>query len=765
MMINKKVIWLFLFILIPVITLADNPAGLKNKWVNHTDLKNVVSVAVDKTSPFAYCGSEGGLFVVNLQTGEVIKKYTNIDGLINNNITSVYVDSLDRLWIGATDGSISILNFQTNSFRYIYDIKNSNETNKSINDFIQSGNYMFVATGYGIQKISVSNFSFVDAPYYQLGTFAGKSKVSTLTMLNGKIFAGTVSGVAYANLFNANLNDPNSWTNYNVAPLNANVKCSEAFDGKIFFGSQTGFMYFDFQYWQLYPNSNVANSQIFDVKAVGDNLYFIAGNAVYYASKNNLSQITQYAPSGNYLSLNGYNNQPLVGVFENGLGLTVNGSFTNVYPNCPYRNSFDYLSIGQDGVLWAAGGQDITGFAAGFYKYDNGSWSSYNTTNTPEIGSSNFFRKIYSNNGTVWALCFGGGPTRITGSRINNFNPSNSPLPGIAGAPNYCVPFGGAYDNSGIFWMSFYGADNSKGIYAVTGDTSFVGFVNPGIIIAAHLEQVAIDNYNTKWVSSSGNPGGVYFFNENGTINNPADDIYGFYNLNDFESNDITSVIVDKNNEVWVSTINGVFIISDPYAAIRNPNQKPAPVKLGIISGNLRVPFTENCKCIAIDVLNQKWVGTKNNGVFHLSSDGSTLIEQFNVTNSPLLNNEITSIAVNPVDGRAYFGSLYGLSSLQTDAIAPVTDFDKIICSPNPYVLPSGVNLKIDGLVENSSVKIITLTGDVVAEFDSPGGKIASWDGKDKRGNYVPSGVYIVVGYNKDGSKVGKGKLAVVKRN
>jgi len=162
--------------------------------------------------------------------------------------------------------------------------------------------------------------------------------------------------------------------------------------------------------------------------------------------------------------------------------------------------------------------------------------------------------------------------------------------------------------------------------------------------------------------------------------------------------------------------------------------------------------------------LNQKWVGTKNNGVFHLSSDGTTLIEQFNTTNSPLLNNEITSIAVNPADGRAYFGSLYGLSSVQTDAISPLAEFDRIICSPNPYLVPPKVNLRIDGLVENSSVKIITLTGDVVAEFDSPGGKIASWDGKDKRGNYVPSGVYIVVGFNKDGSKVGKGKLAVVKR-
>jgi hypothetical protein len=236
------------------------------------------------------------------------------------------------------------------------------------------------------------------------------------------------------------------------------------------------------------------------------------------------------------------------------------------------------------------------------------------------------------------------------------------------------------------------------------------------------------------------------------------------YYTNEFGVDNITGVIIDKNNEVWISSNNGVFIISNPLAAIQNPNQKPPPQKLGIISGNLKVPFTENCKCITTDVLNQKWIGTENNGVFHLSSDGSTLIETFNITNSPILSNQINSIAVNSQDGRAYFGTLSGLSSVQTDAISPLTDFDKIICSPNPYMVPPRVGLKIDGLVENSIVKILSLGGDVIIEFNSPGGRIASWDGKDSKGKYVASGIYLVVGFDKDGKKVGKGKLAIIKQ-
>ncbi len=157
-------------------------------------------------------------------------------------------------------------------------------------------------------------------------------------------------------------------------------------------------------------------------------------------------------------------------------------------------------------------------------------------------------------------------------------------------------------------------------------------------------------------------------------------------------------------------------------------------------------------------------VGTESNGVFHLSEDGSTLIEQFNTSNSPITDNKVNCIIVSPRTGKAYFGTNKGLSVVSTDAIRPLEEFNEIICQPNPYILPSNVQLKIDGLVENSNVKIITLTGEVIAELTSPGGRIASWNGLDKNGNLVPSGIYIVVAYNKDGSKVGKGKLAIVRR-
>lgn len=741
----------------------DNiPPGNSGKWEIHTDMKNVISIAVSGTSNTAFCATEGGIFSVDLNNGNILQKYTSLNGLINNNVTALTVDSYNRLWIGGTDGSISIYDIDKKSFYHIYDIKNSGESNKSINDFMIYNNFIYIATSYGIHKVSISSYNFIDAPYTQLGTFSINTKVTGLAFAQNIIFASTVSGVAYAPL-SSNLNNPTSWSNYNVNPLDENVNVIEEFDNMIFAGSLDGFWYYNFSGWQPYPSPSLANSHIRSAVEIGDRFFISTSGEVVFVYKNNLLNLNSYYQSGIYnVIFKDNQGNPILGEKENGIVYQINGQFQKYFPNGPNRNLFNYISEDDNGNIWGAGAS----FEAGFYKYDGNVWTAYTIATHPEIGNSNNFSKIICGYGNIWALNFGGGPTIIrSDGSIKNYNTTNSNLPGIQSDPYYCVPNGGAYDNKGIFWVCFYQQNSGRSLYAYTGDSNFIGFANPPIMSIANFEEMAIDAYNTKWiVSGLSTPPGLYFFNENNTLNDPGDDIYGIYYTGEIGINDVTDVIIDKNNEVWFTTNNGVFIINNPLAAIQNPQQKPAPIKLGLISGGLKVPFTENCRCISTDILNQKWIGTESNGVFHLSEDGSTLIEQFNTTNSPIADNRVNEIVISPLTGKAYFATLKGLSAVNTDAIKPVEEFDKITCSPNPYLVPNNIALKIDGLVENSSVKIITLSGEIIKEFDSPGGRIATWDGLDLKGKVVPSGIYIVVAFNKDGSKVGKGKIAVVRK-
>jgi ligand-binding sensor domain-containing protein len=693
----------------------------------------------------------------------VIQKFTNLNGLLNIDLTSLAIDSQERLWVGAIDGSISIYNVSNGTWRYIFDIKNSTESDKTIHYFRQDGNFMFVATGYGIHKIGISDFRFIDAPYTKLGGIPINTPVYSLTFLNNNLFAATKAGVAYANYTTSNLNDPASWTSYRFSPLNTDVVTIETFDNKVFAGSPTGFMYFNGSTWVFYPNGSVSSTNIKSIKAIGDDLYFISGLDIYYSHKSNLSSITPFVLQNNFTTLSHDNDlNPIAGTTNSGILIKIGNQFEYEFPNGPLTNNFNHLAIDGEGNLWAAGG---TG-TAGFYMFDGSLWTNYNTATFPQIGNSNWFQKIVASGNKVWAISFGGGPTLLeNGIVVQNYNPSNSNLPGSAD-PNFSAAYGGGFDNNDIFWVTYFVTNTGRSLYAFTGSNTWVGIQNPTTIATANYSEVAVDNYNTKWVTISGQRNGLYFFNENGTINNPGDDVFGFYSNDEFgsEVQNIVDVIVDKNNEVWIATNNGVFIIRNPLAAIQNPSQKPRPEKLGIISGGFRVPFTENCTSIARDILNDKWIGTETNGVFHLSADGNTLIKQFNTVNSPILSNKITDVIIDNTSGKAYFGTLSGLSSYITDAVEPIAEFDKIISSPNPYLVPSGTQLKIDGLVENSSIKIMKLNGEVVSEFITPGGRIATWNGMNNNNEPVSTGIYIIVAYNKDGSKVGTGKVAIIRK-
>jgi hypothetical protein len=218
----------------------------------------------------------------------------------------------------------------------------------------------------------------------------------------------------------------------------------------------------------------------------------------------------------------------------------------------------------------------------------------------------------------------------------------------------------------------------------------------------------------------------------------------------------VRTVVVDRDNDVWVGTDKGIGIILDPEAPFRTDGSGIARYKP--LNG-----LTINT--IAVDPLNQKWVGTTE-GVVLLSPDGTQVLASYTVetTGGRLIDNDVKSIAVDPTTGTVYFGTATGLASLTTPAAAPRAAFDELTVYPNPFKIPSANSLTIDGLVANSTIKVLSVDGTLMREVKTPGGRIGYWDGKDSRGQEVPSGVYIIVGYAEDGSTVASGKVAVIRK-
>ena len=81
---------------------------------------------------------------------------------------------------------------------------------------------------------------------------------------------------------------------------------------------------------------------------------------------------------------------------------------------------------------------------------------------------------------------------------------------------------------------------------------------------------------------------------------------------------------------------------------------------------------------------------------------------------------------------------------------------------PNPVTPDYTGLINIVGLSYDADVKITTSNGVVVAEGRSNGGSF-TWDGTNKNGKRVASGIYMVVTATNDGKKGTVCKIAVIR--
>ena len=119
---------------------------------------------------------------------------------------------------------------------------------------------------------------------------------------------------------------------------------------------------------------------------------------------------------------------------------------------------------------------------------------------------------------------------------------------------------------------------------------------------------------------------------------------------------------------------------------------------------------------MAVDGVGNKWIGT-DNGIFVVSPDGSDSVAHYTAENSPLVNDQVNSIAIDPARGETYAGTPAGISRFSTIFKQGQPDYTGIRVYPNPVVqtaegTPSGSpTVYIDGLVAGSTVQIFSLAG------------------------------------------------------
>ena len=361
----------------------------------------------------------------------------------------------------------------------------------------------------------------------------------------------------------------------------------------------------------------------------------------------------------------------------------------------------------------------------------------------------------------------------MSGKMVASYNKDNSILQGAIDrgrelGNDYVLVYGLAYDRDGNLWV-INNQTKKENLIRVSKDGQMTSFSKPELMKAgvglSGLSQMRLDSRNLLWFCNDHwiQPGLFSYDPKNDKLN-----AYTRFVNEDGSNVDITAVhcwAEDFDHNIWVGTTAGPMLLQRSQMN-EQENYRFVQVKVPRNDGTNLADYLLaglEITAMAVDGGGRKWFGTKGNGVYLISADNMKQLQHFVTTNSHLLSNNIQSISINHATGEVFFATDKGLCSYMSDAT-------KAVDSPNDettYAYPNPVKpgytgpITIVGLSLNVNVKIVTTNGVLVAEGTSNGGTFV-WNGKDKNGKRVASGVYMVQTADENGDNGTVCKVAVV---
>lgn len=800
-MIKKLFLSLVIFISISAIFTSKAAIG---EWRLHLSYNNATycQVADDKL----YILANGSLYSYN-SSDEEIRIYDKINTLSDTEILFIsYCDYIDALVIIYNNANIDLL-YNDDTVYNITDIKNSDITNKTINNISIIESKAYLSTNFGVVELDLKKKEFKNTYNINKNIFSSYNH-------NNYIYAGTEDGL-YVGRCNDNLLDIRNWVkieDYKVIDI-------QEFKGNLYYLVEKSGIYVidneknkvNLEKWEEIANDKTGNIIDYNGKiTIESNLVssssnkssnptyiYKEGDKLYAGSSTNIIVFEDKDTYKKY-SLDGKSKfiQTKGNSLWNckGYGGVVKCSITDgkiveegepITPNSPVRNYCEYMRFDGNKLLVAGGTlnyYDISFYDPTLMTYD---YKDEYWTNFPEEGISNITNTNYRNMccivedpmepGHYFASSFGHGLYEFRdGEFINHYNHTNSQiesvLPDSKSAHKYVRIPRLHYDNEGNLWVINTGVKDI--IKILKRDGTWQSLKYDLISEKPTMVDILFDSRGWLWMTSLRAPGGLFCAKLNNTPLDTSDDEtniwidhiknqdginYEIFYLNDFKE--------DRNGTFWIGTDAGLFTIDNPKTFFNDGIFKQ--IKIPRNDGSGLADYLLNnvyIQAICVDGANRKWIGTRTNGIYLLSEDGQETIHHFTTENSPLPSNGIVSIAINDESGEVFIGTYNGIVSFMGNATKPETTLDenKVHAFPNPVRADYSGDISIVGLTFNCNVKIVDAAGFLIYEGVSNGGEF-TWDGRNNKGDKVASGVYYVLAADEEGNEGVATKILIVR--
>ncbi|MDZ4723679.1 MAG: T9SS type A sorting domain-containing protein [candidate division Zixibacteria bacterium] len=736
---QKKILALFVLVLLPILVNADSPVEPLPEWESITSFRDIRRLTLIGNS--LYAATSGGLLVID---GTTYAQYTNVDGLGTTNLFDVIVDSSGQRWIAGAGRIVRLGIYRPQ--QYLFRDANNDPFDALV--LADDGDYLWVGTSIGLVLFSkVDDGGQIQDSYDLFGMLNPGSAVNDVVIAGDSIWIATSSGLAVADKsIPALLNAPSRWETFSLADFpilgSDTIRRVEYFENNIYVATSRGFFRLDRSLadTSFFEFPLTQNLSVTDVKREGNVLIVYYSGGVARLSGGSFTQLISPAtPSAPRTGqrVQGYQWLALTG---GGLYNNAGGPFIE-YPNTGLsQNDVMDVSVStisrQPTVLFRRGGAATR---------VGDSWLIHNFN----VGDR-ALAILTDSMGESFVGTFGSGLVRIKHDEANTvirYDSTNTTLRGNDEGNNYIVIFDLATDGSVLFTPNY---------------RAFTDYP------VALLELSTIDNLSPHWDSLGFGDGitddkvitlafhngffalgteasGVFLCALGASPFDKSDDNCNV--LNQANSNlrsDVVRVVrFAPNGELWVGTNFGLSRI-EPTIENR------------FIDVSLPAGFGPDIVDLEFDTRGNLWLASATGlALFDaVTGDFST----FTTENSDLIDDNCRKVTIDPRSNDLYVSTPLGVSLRRANFGLLTGDVENILAIPNPYIISSNTETLRFNFSASGTLSIFSLAGETIYHSSS-----LTWNGLNTSGNAVASGVYFFTITDGEG-KVGRGKFLLVNK-
>lgn len=649
-------------------------------------------MAVDQN--YVWLGTNGdGVFKWNKSTNKY-EQYTSVQGLTNNKITAITIDSGNNLWIGTNGGGL-------NKF------DGKNWTNYTVTQ--------------GLASDTVFSIVFDNQKNMWVGTKAGASKFNgqnwtTFTTKNSGIPANSIrvlgsdqqNNVWFGTASTLCRFDGKDWVRFTVVGEPFTMACDR--NGTLWFGSTYGY-YYNFDGKTMTGFSTIRTifyypNRITSMATDKEGMVWMGTDGGGLAQFDGYSW-ERHVPSsrslgdGNILALT-VDTDSTLWIATDGAGLYRKEKYRwTPYPTDDLfvNPVIKDIAIESTGIKWFA-------TYGGVARFDGNNWKVYTEGNTDKRIQWRYINTVAIDHrgkkwiGGDWGLCSYNDTTwdlLLTGKNINVIEAAHKRE----------------------VWV---GMDSGVYKFDTSGSTLFT--MKDGLT-GNNVTAIAFDKKSNIWFGTN------YRYNEGIRGITKFDGhnwkTYGF--LDGLPSSEVNSIVVDHENNKWFGTAEGGFMFDEVVWTM------PQDLYNGSVIYTLSFDRSGNL-----------WFGTKQGLVIY---DGNTVKRI--TTNEGLTDNSVFSIEFDSL-GNAWIGTYNGINVLENQIQTAISGVGNQSSKPivlrnypNPFNPVTTIEIQVTKR-EFAKLTIYNILGQEIKvlfqQIVAPGVYKVVWDGTNAIGLKVPSGLY-----------------------